>query len=172
MTTDRDPVTEALDGLLAWIDDLDHQLPAHLAGADTAGLVHLLYRMEGLRKRLAALEAEVERRTADALGTGRHDAGTHQIEVHGGWKREAWHDEEVARLLVERSLLDEDTGEVPADDDPVVRAALAAVRVVLAAGRMSWRVTDLRAAGVDVDDLCKSVPKRKTVQFLSGAETT
>jgi hypothetical protein len=122
------------------------------------------------RQRLAKIEALAERRVTHALGTGKSTSGGIQVDVHGGWIRSDWQDREIARLLAENALVDEATGEV---DELEMRVAMRAVYRVIEAGRMSWRVTDLRAAGFDPDEngLCKREPGHMTVQFLTPAET-
>ena len=90
------------------------------------------------------------------------------VEVHGGWKRTDWQHREIARLLAETVFVDEDTGEL---DQIGLMEAMPAVYAVLDAGRMEWRVTDLRAAGLTTDGLCKEELVRMTVQILTPAET-
>jgi hypothetical protein len=182
MAIEREPVVEALDGLLAFIDDLDNQLARKLdienppEQADKAGgrpeaaepITPLLARIRMYRQRLAQIEALAERRVAHALGTGKKTSAGIPIEVHGGWERKDWQHREIARLLTENALVDEETGEL---DPKLLAIVMPAVYRVIEAGRMEWRVTDLKAAGLAMDGLCKEQPKRMTVQFLTPAET-
>lgn len=169
---DDDPVAEGLLALDVWLADLNQQLPRLLDGArltDTGQpeqLLPVLAKLREQRQLLGSLEALLERDVAAALGTGKKTVAGMQVEVHGGWKRTDWSDHEVARQLVERSLVDAN-GEM---DEAAVEVAMAAARLVLGAGRMAWRVTDLRAAGVDPGEVSKEEPKRMTVQILVAAE--
>lgn len=170
MAADRDPVTEALDGLLAMVDDLDLQVVRLLDTVDefdSVPLVPVLYRIRVQRQRLAQVEALAERHVTRALGTGKKTIAGVQLDVHGGWQRTEWQHRDVGRLLAELALVDQVTGELDAEQ---MRVAMQAVYAVLEVCRPEWRVTDLRAAGLDLDGLCKETPKRMTVQFLSGAE--
>jgi len=159
---------EALDGLAAWVSDVDAQVPRLLDAAPLARVVAVLQRLEGLRRALQASEALLVRHVTRSAGTGKHEAGGIRFEVHGGWDRKEWRDSEVAKRLA----VDPGSGEL-LWERPEVRTA---VRQVLAAGRHEWRVTDLRGQGIDPDDeddpLCRREPKRMTVQFLSGAEAS
>jgi primosomal protein N'' len=168
---DRDPVTEAIDGLLAFVDDLDHQLARLIEATDKTDadpVTPLLQRIRTQRQRLAQIEALAERHVAQALGTGQHAPAGIAVKVHGGWDRKDWQHRDIARLLAENALVDEATGEVDAEQ---MRVAMRAVYRVIEAGRMDWRVTDLKAAGLTLDGLCKEERKRMTVQFLTPAET-
>jgi hypothetical protein len=178
VSVERDPVTEALDGLMVFVDDLDLQVVRFLDyGADVGmpehktapeKVVPVLQRIRMYRQRLAGIEALAERHVAHALGTGTHAPAGIPVKVHGGWDRKDWQHRDIARLLAENALVDEATGEV---DPEQMRVAMRAVYRVIEAGRMEWRVTDLRAAGLTTDGLCKEEPKRMTVQFLTPAET-
>jgi hypothetical protein len=174
MTIDREPIVEALDGLMAFIDDLDHQLLRVLehaelvVGGEVDRVTPLLQRIRGQRQRLAQIEAMAERHVAHALGTGQHAPAGIPVKVHGGWERKDWQHRDIARLLAENALVDEATGEL---DPKLLAVVMPAVYRVIEAGRMEWRVTDLRKAGLSTDGLCKEEPKRMTVQFLTPAET-
>lgn len=170
MSMERDPMVEALDFLTTAVDDCDQQL-VRLVDDDGKGdpvvLVPVLQRLRVYRQRLGQVEAMAERAVTTSLGTGKHAPGGVAVEVHGGWKRTDWQHREIGRLLAENALVDEATGEVSGDE---IELAMRAVYKVLDAGRMDWRVTDLRAAGLSMDGLCKEEPKRMTVQFLTAAE--
>jgi hypothetical protein len=168
-TASRAPIDEALDGIEAFLHDADVQLD-RLFDANTPPetMVPVLARLRVLRRRLSQVEGLAERDVAHTLGTGRKTIAGMPLEVHGGWIRREWQHREVARLLAENALVNEDTGEV---DPEQMRVAMRAVYRVIEAGRMDWRVTDLRAAGFDPDEgLCKREPGHMTVQFLSPAE--
>jgi hypothetical protein len=173
MSTDREPLVEALDGLTVFLEDTNYQigrlLDDHLPDAwpDPEKTVPVLSRLRTLRRRLGQLEASVERVVAGALGTGMTIAAGVPLEVHGGLVRREWQHREVARLLAENALVDEDTGEV---DPEQMRVAMRAVYAVIEAGRMDWRIRALAAAGLSEDGLCKREPARRTVQFLTPGE--
>jgi len=180
MGIDREPVVEALDGLMAFIDDLDHQLgrliEAHPLPPGAPGqapdaavpVAPVLARIRGQRQRLAQVEALAERHVAHALGTGKKQSAGLQLEVHGGWERKEWQHRDVFRLLAELTLVDEETGELNTE---YLATVMRVGDAVLAACRPDWRVTVLRARGLSLDGLCKETPKRMTVQVLTPAET-
>ena len=166
-----DAMVEALDGLMAFVDDCDAQLGRLLDAVDEKDaerVAPVLQRLRTYRQRLAQVEALAERHVARALGTGQHTPAGLPVKVHGGWDRKEWQHRDIARLLAERTLVDPLTGEF---DPAMVRPAMLVVDAVLEACRPEWRVTALKAAGIELDGLCKEQPKRMTVQFLSPAET-
>lgn len=173
MSTSKEPMTEALDGLSVFASDADFQLQRLLdtktedGTADPEIILPVLARLRLLRRTISQIEQLAEREVTRALGTGRKTVGAMPIEIHGGWVRKEWQHREVARLLAENALVNEETGEV---DPEQMRVAMRAVYRVIEAGRMDWRVTDLRAAGLSTDGLCKEELARMTVQFLSPAE--
>jgi hypothetical protein len=160
---------EALDGLEAFLHDADRQLDRLLDGnADQEVMVPVLARLRVLRRRLGQVEALAERDVAHSLGIGKRVIAGLPLDVHGGWKRTDWQHREIGRLLAESVFVDEETGEL---DQIGLMAAMPAVYRVLDACRPEWRVTDLKAAGLTTDGLCKEEPARMTVQFLTPAET-
>jgi hypothetical protein len=173
MSIEREPIVEALDGLMAFIDDLDLQVGRLVDAGDTAPRAEktapVLARLRGQRLRLAQVEAMLERSLAHELGTGQHSPAGIPVKVHGGWVRTDWQHRDIARLLAEAALVDEVTGEL---DPKLLAVVMPAVYRVIEAGRMDWRVTDLKEAGLNPDEgLCKREHKRMTVQLLSPAET-
>jgi hypothetical protein len=165
------PMAGALDALGSAIYEADVQLQLVLAAGDPdpEATVPALYQLRAWRQRLAQIEADAERAVTQSLGTGKKTLAGLQLDVHGGWVRREWQHHLVAHLLAENLLVDPMTGELDMDK---VSSVMPVVYHVLDHGRMDWRVTDLRAAGITTDGLCKEERKRPTVQFLTDAEAS
>lgn len=123
-----------------------------VAAGDRDGLVRLLCKIRDLRADLAILAKNAELELlplADDRSWVVADLG--EVEVKKNIRYTRWDSEALTRTLVARALderiLDEETGEY----EPAWEAV---ARVLSEAARPSWRVTPLRARGIDVDEFC------------------
>lgn len=77
--------------------------------------------------------------------------GLGEVEVKTSVSRTGWDNDALWRLVVARALderaLDEETGEYERESDAVAR-------VLAECARPSWRVTPLKARGIQVDEFC------------------
>jgi sugar diacid utilization regulator len=124
--------------------------------ADTATadeLVRALVRIREWRAEFAALAADLERKLTEKVGRGSFVVeGVGEVKVATDTKRRAWDNEGLTRVVVARALderiVDESTGEYEA-------AHAAVARVMSECARPSWRVTPLRARGIDETEFCE-----------------
>lgn len=98
---------------------------------------------------------------ADRLGREGHQLPDGRIaQVRRGKDRTEWDHDALIRLVVARGRderkLDEETGEYEPEGEAVARA-------LMECARPSWRLTPLRARGIDPDEYCASSPGRVSV---------
>lgn len=160
------PHEEAPDLLDAALADLDGQAPRVAESGTEGALLRLLHAVRERRQRLADTEAYLEAKIAQEFGSGEHEAAGLAFRVHASSRR-TWKDSRtLAWRVVERFVLDEQTGEFLLVDPADVGFLLDRL---CEAARLDWRVTALRSAGVGFDDLCQVERGRRTVQFHGGA---
>lgn len=119
---------------------------------DRDELVRILVGVRERRAELAAFASEVE---ADLLAQAGERSwvvdGLGEVRVRKQTKRNEWDSEGLTRVLVARALderiLNEDTGEYEASHEAVAR-------VISECARPSWRLTPLRARGIQIDEFC------------------
>lgn len=128
------------------------------------------------RQALAQIEAVLESTAARLMTQDvvTWDGGT--AERRWGKTRKEWRTEDliatVRRHIVSTVALMPDENGVAVEDHDLARAARDAIDAYVALGRTDWRMTGLRAAGIDPDEYCHAVPGRATVQvtLAGGAE--
>lgn len=138
--------TEHLRSIIdRWDQDFDPE-------ADSLeNLAVFLYQLDLLTANVKMLRSRVEQTVAKRAKT-KLIIGNHiTAEIRGGKKRTQWDNDLLYSHVVSRALderkIDEETGEYePADQ--------AVARVLKECARPSWRVTPLRARGIDPDQFC------------------
>lgn len=131
-----------IEGALAAVED-----------AEPAALAHILALIRDLRADLQVIYREVERQLLDAMGDTKRFVvpGLGEIERKRGTSRTAWDSDGLRPVVVARALderqLDEESGEYESQ-------ASAVSRVLGECARFEWRVTALRAHGIDPDEYC------------------
>lgn len=122
------------------------------ADLDRDDLVHWLAYLRDLKAELATFFGIVERDLMAQAGERRWvTPGIGEVTVRKATKRTEWDSEALTRVIVARALdervLDESTGEFEASHDAVAR-------VLSECARPSWRLTPLRARGIDPSEFC------------------
>lgn len=136
------------------IDALMESVRLEYAMADLSrdGLVRLLCDLRDLSAELRGFaqdvqkdllaHADAKRFTVDGLG---------EVTIRRSTKRTEWDSESLTRrvvaLALDERVLDEETGEFEAAHEAVAR-------VLMECSRPSWRVTPLRARGIDDSEFC------------------
>lgn len=122
------------------------------------------------RADLAALAAQVERDLMANAGKRSFVVeGVGEVVIRKSTKRSQWDHEGLTRRVValaldERQIIDESTGEYePAHE--------AVARVLSECARPAWRVTPLRARGLQVDEFCSETDGGWSVQLPPRSET-
>lgn len=158
---------DALDLIEAGIEQLSRVVSDDIeADTDPENAVTLLHRTRALRQRLAQVEAFVEAHAIPLLDYGKQEVAGLLVEVRGGAKRSEWRHDDVAwALTCDLAAVD---GVI--DDADAALVAKVRDRILNAAGISYWRTTQLRAAGVDPSQFCKTERGRRTVQLSPLAE--
>lgn len=146
MSDHRDAVMQEVLDLF----DADRRLNAEEGNRDE--LVRLLVELRDLRAVLATVAKDIE---ADLMPLATEKRwvveGLGEVQVRRANKRTEWDSESLTRVLVARALderiLDESTGEFEASHEAVAR-------VISECSRPSWRLTPLRARGIDETEFC------------------
>ena len=134
--------------------------PAEHGDIDRA--VRDLAALRAARKALADWELVLADYLADALGRNTITVdGVGTVLVKHGAKRTEWDNDALHRAVVARARderrIDPDTGEVIESEGEAVG------RVLADCARPSWRLTALRALGLDPDEYCATSPGRISV---------
>jgi hypothetical protein len=135
------------------VAEAEYDETVHDTAAETAEvLAIILAALRDARADLSTLAKKVEQHLLAMAGEKRFVvAGLGEIDIHKVVKRTRWENEALTRVLVALALderrLDEQTGEFePAHE--------AVARVLSECARPTWRVTPLRARGIQVDEFC------------------
>ncbi len=140
---------------------------ARLAEAgDTTALAFGLADLRALSRDLSMLARAVEddvarlmaskTMTVDGLGT---------LERRRGTERRQWDSEALFATLVRSELDPDGTGELPPAAETLERVRALVADTMPLTGSFGWRVTALRARGVDPDEWASCTPGRTTVQI-------
>jgi hypothetical protein len=134
--------------------EAEYDETVHGTAAETPEvLAIILAAIRDARADLSVLARKAEQHLLELAGEKRFMvAGLGEINIHGVIKRTRWENEALTRVLVALALderrLDEQTGEYePAHE--------AVARVLSECARPAWRVTPLRARGIQVDEFCQ-----------------
>ncbi len=130
-------------------------------------LAVVLSAIRGLRAGLRPLEDRIERDLMETAGSKRFVVeGLGEVNIRRSVKRTAWDNDALAQVVVAYALdervLDQDTGEYES-------AFQAVARVLMECARPSWRITPLRARGIDPDEYCSVDEAAYGVQLPSRA---
>lgn len=126
---------------------------AKVHDAEPAALARVLAAIRDVRQDLQVLYSEVERQLLEEMGATKRFVveGLGEVEQKRGAKRTGWDSEGLRPVVVARALderqLDEESGEYESQ-------ASAVSRVLGECARFEWRVTALRAHGIDPDEYC------------------
>lgn len=91
--------------------------------------------------------------------------GVGTFERRKGTDRKKWQSEDLLAHVIRRAAVDETTGEVFPADVTLARLLEVLPSVVPFTGSLGWRVTALRALGIDPDQWCETAPGRTAVQL-------
>lgn len=167
------PATSAATGsdLVAWLRsglaDLDRRRQELAEAGEwqslAFGLVALKKITDDLRTLIRSVEDDVvrllpeKRAVVEGLGV---------LERKRSSDRRAWRSDELLDELLRLAVVDPETGEV-LDDEAAIRARFLQVLVdcVPFTGSLGWRISALRALGIDPDEWCEVKPGRTALQI-------
>lgn len=146
---------------IAFGDDLD-QWYDRLEDADLGTLVLALRELRTIARAIRMFDDDLTERIADGVEGPYADLdGIGIVQVKKGSQRKSWkHDELftlVARKAVEDPGADHETGEVFGPAEAVTRAFKDC------AGIAYWKVTGLKARGIDPDEYAETLPGKRSV---------
>jgi hypothetical protein len=150
------------------IEALDAQRSELAAAGETGMLAFGLDRIRELRRQLGDLERAVE---ADVVGLMESKTevidGLGTLERKKGTDRKHWQSDDLLRQLVRDAYLDAVDDMEPGDDPSMIvgRVFDTVTACVPITPSLGWRVTALRAHGIDVDEWCEARPGRVSVQI-------
>lgn len=161
--------TTVLDVLRAGIADLDG-IRAELADTgDLDSLAHGLDSVRRLKRDLAMLESAIEADVAGLMPQATVEFDGFVLQRRKGTDRKAWQSDELLTHLLTLAAHDPETGEVIEDVHEVRERTATAIKATLPiVPSTAWRVTGLRAIGLDPDEWCSTSPGRTSVQIHRG----
>jgi hypothetical protein len=140
-------------------DDID--IPEDAAGTEVRAII--LTAIRDCRADLAKLYAAVE---ADLIATSGNKRfvvdGLGEVAIRKNIKRTGWDNQALTAVVVARALDERIADEATGEYEPAHEAV---ARVLSDCARPSWRVTPLRARGVQVDEFCTESPDGWQVQL-------
>lgn len=163
----------ALRMLRAAIGHADEARRQLAEAGDWEALAWALSAVRALARDLRTLErATVEdvattlpekRVTIDGLGT---------VERRKASVRRAWQSEDLFRSVLARALVDEDTGEILAGSTLEVAETIGSevLACMPVTPSMGWRLTALRARGMDPEDWCETTPGPASITIHGDTE--
>lgn len=133
---------------------------------DWAALIEGLASLKPLLADLRTLANAIEDDAARLMPSKREELpGIGVVERKKGTDRKAWQSEDLLRELVLSVSTADENGEKHTDPDELLDRLKAAVPFT---GSLGWRVTALRAMGLDPDEWCETKPGRVSLQFHGG----
>lgn len=125
--------------------------------------VFRLMQIRGLKAHLADVAAEIERVLIESAPSRKFVVpGIGEVQIRKSMRRTDWDNEGLTRVLVAYALderkLDEITGEYESAHEAVAR-------LLTECSRPSWRVTPLKARGLDPSEFCHEEPDAVSVQL-------
>ena len=161
-----------LDVLRAGIADMDGIRQELADAGDLDSLAHGLHALRRLKRDLAMLESAVEADVAKLMPQPTVEFDGFVAQRRRGTDRKAWQSEQLLDQVLLRAAHDPETGEV-IDDPYLLRDRVSElVRMTLpVVPSTGWRVTGLKALGLDPEDWCESSPGRTSVQLHEGDQS-
>lgn len=140
-------------------DEYDEGLDEH--SAETRAII--LAALRDARADLGAFEKRVEADLLAISGKKRFVVeGLGEVEIRKRTKRTIWDNDGLTRVLVALALDERKVNEQTGEYEPAHEAV---ARVLSDCARPSWRVTPLRARGLQVDEWCCEEPDGWSVQL-------
>lgn len=164
-----DTLPDIVEGWRTYCEALAVQADELAASGDTESLAFGLDRVRELRRVLGDLERAVEAHVA-ALMDGKTETvdGLGTLERRKGTDRKQWQSEDLLRRLVRDAVDPEHTGELPSAGEVLEAVVSTVTDCAPFTGSLGWRVTALKARGVDPDEWCATSPGATRVQIHKG----
>jgi hypothetical protein len=163
---DATDMPDMLEGWREMITALESAAQELAWNADTPRLAFGLDRVRELRKALSDLERSIEQIIVDLMDSKTETVdGLGTLERKRGTDRKAWQSEELLIRLVRDAVDPEGTGELPDPVEVLTSVVQMVTECMPVTPSMGWRVTALRARGIDPDEWAETKPGRTSVQI-------
>ncbi len=168
LASEADQVPSLWPNLAELVDTtaLDQAVLDAAERCDQTELAHMLVDLDDIRLRIAlALQVLEDALIATMTTKTLEIEGLPVLEQRGGKARKAWQSDELLPFVVRKALV----SRAPNANVDTVNSVYAVVdeisKAVPFTGSLGWRVTALKAMGIDPDEFCESSPSRRTVQI-------
>jgi hypothetical protein len=161
-----DSLPDVIEQWRTAIDALDWERGELAKAGDTPSLAFGLDRIRELRRQLSDLERAVEADVATLMdGKTETIDGLGTLERRRGTDRKAWQSEELLHRIIRDAVDPDGSGELPSPGALLAAVQMAITDCVPITGSLGWRVTALKARGIDPDEWCETKPGRTAVQI-------
>lgn len=160
-----------LASLVSAVDDASRAVAAWLDGAQEVEALDVLATVRAARVAIAQIESVVESRSGRLMSGDVIEWPGGVAQRRFGKDRKTWrHDDlirTVTRQIAQTKAADQASGEV---DDMLAALLADALDEFAATHRPDWRVTPLKAMGIDVDEYCHAEAGKVSVQITAAGE--
>lgn len=152
----RSSAVESVSLLRAAIIDMMDSARQMAEAGDWESLMTGLAPLQSILADMRMLENQVKQHILETMPSKRVSvSGVGTAERMKRVTRKNWDSEELLRFVVLGALVDQETGEIPADPVVAVDRVLSEVRACVPfTGSTSWRVGALKDRGIDPDEWC------------------
>jgi hypothetical protein len=147
------------------LSPVEAAVEAEIEAGDVETLARLFDYLDTLKARLGVLHSETMARLAEVMPHTLELDGLPVMERRRGKDRKAWQSSELLHRLIRDTLDPDRTGEIPEAGEAIELVEKVVLETMPVTGSMGWRVTALKARGIDPDEWCETAPGRTTVQI-------
>jgi hypothetical protein len=147
------------------LDSIEASAQAEIVDGDVEVLAHLFEYLDTLKTRLSVIHGEVMARLAEVMPHTLELDGLPVMERRVGKDRKAWQSSDLLHHLIRDTLDPNRTGEIPDAGEAIQLVETVVLETMPVTPSMGWRVTALKARGVDPDEWATVTPGRVTVQI-------
>lgn len=150
------------------VEDLSRDVAEVLDQLHEIEALDVLAAVREARQSLSQIEAVVEARAARLMSSNKVEWPGGVAERRFGKDRKEWKNDDLAHQVVQ--LIAGELAASPEGEIDEMLAALIADAVAKYAetNRPTWRVTPLKAMGIDPDEFCHAIPGRTTIQITTA----
>lgn len=151
------------------LDPIEASAEAEIEEGDVECLARLYDYLDQLKARLGTIHSAVAAKLAEVMPHTLELDGLPVMERRQGKERKKWESPELLHRLIRDTLDPDRTGELPAAAEAIDAVEKVVLETMPVTPSMGWRVTALKARGIDPDEWCETAPGRTTVQIHRAA---